>query len=95
MTAGGGRYLASVVLDVDLSESPAYIGGSSLQPLAGRLLAGRTLACPPDIDKLKCLIARIAPAHVQVIYQIVYPEVELGTADTTITAPDGSVFRIQ
>ncbi len=60
-----------VSLMVTLETSPAYTGGAQTPPLAGRMLAGRVLACPPDINPLQCLIERIVPAHVVVDYSTV------------------------
>jgi uncharacterized protein YmfQ (DUF2313 family) len=48
---------------IDLAASPSYVVPSGVEPLAGLLLPGDSLDCPPDIDPLLCLIRRIAPAH--------------------------------
>lgn len=46
-----------------LTASSAYVAADDTEPLAGLLLPGEDLACPPDVSPLECLIRRIAPAH--------------------------------
>jgi hypothetical protein len=67
--AAPGPNQVSIV--VNLEESPAYTGRAQTPPLAGRILAGMVLACPPDLNPLQCLIERIAPAHVIVSYSTI------------------------
>jgi hypothetical protein len=55
-------------ITVDLPASPSYGGGFQTPPLAGRLLAGMPNACPPDYTTVRCLMDRIAHAHVTVNY---------------------------
>lgn len=66
--ASGGGPVNNIRIVVHLHDSPAYTGGFQTPPLAGRLLAGMPNACPPDITPLRCLMDRIAPAHVVVNY---------------------------
>jgi hypothetical protein len=66
-TARGAR----LTLVVHLAESPAFEARvRHAPPLAGRLRAGNAITCPEpeDISALKCLINRIAPAHVEIDY---------------------------
>jgi uncharacterized protein YmfQ (DUF2313 family) len=48
---------------VDLAASPSYVASAGTAPLAGLMLSGDSLDCPPDIGSLTCLVRRIAPAH--------------------------------
>lgn len=52
---------------VDLSLSPAYVAVAGRPPLYGVHLYGDALNCPPDIEPLRCLLRRIAPAHADLI----------------------------
>jgi hypothetical protein len=67
--AGGQGGAATIHVTVHLNQSPAYLGRIETQPLAGAFQAGKLLTCPPDIGALVCLLDRVAPAHVTVIYQ--------------------------
>jgi len=68
-TAGGGEVSLGLTITVSLENSPAFAGGAeAIQPLAGLLLAGMTLNCPPSIGALQCLLERILPAHVPATY---------------------------
>lgn len=65
----GAQAVIGLTVTAHLSASPAYAGGvESVQPLAGLMLAGMTLNCPPNTGALQCLLARIMPAHVPVAY---------------------------
>lgn len=66
--AGQGLAAAQMFISVSLSNSPAYAGGQHTQPLAGIMLAGMQLNCPPDLTGLQCLLARIVGGHKQIIY---------------------------
>lgn len=66
--AGGQGGAATIHVVVDLANSPAYLGRIETQPLAGVFQSGKLLSCPPDISSLTCLLDRITPAHVTVIY---------------------------
>lgn len=57
-----------LVIKVYTGDSPAFIGRTHTPPHAGRMRAGQRIACAPDISGLQCLIERIAPAHVEIIY---------------------------
>ncbi len=67
-TAGQGLAAAQMYISVSLSGSPAYSGGALTPSLAGRMLAGQQLVCPPDLTGLQCLLARIVGAHKQILY---------------------------
>ncbi len=51
------------IVTIDLTASIAFTVKAGVEPLFGLMLAGDTFDCPPDIEPLKCLIRRIAPAH--------------------------------
>lgn len=65
------RALCRMRITVLLGDSPAFTGRLHRRPLAGRLRAGQRLHCPPDLTPLRCLIERVAQAHVIVEYQTV------------------------
>lgn len=65
---GGEGGAATIRVTVHLNESVAYLGRLESQPLAGAFQAGKLLTCPPDIGALICLLDRVVPAHVTVIY---------------------------
>lgn len=89
----GGRTGGSIVIEVDLSESPAYEGGYSTQPYAGALQAGLPLACPPDISPLACILERVVHAHIRVDYVTVAPPTYIMANDTThLGTEDGRYF---
>ncbi len=53
---------------VDLAASPTFSGVRARPALAGLMMAGAALTCPPDIGGLVCLVRRIAPAHADLIF---------------------------
>lgn len=55
-------------ITVSLSNSPAYVASDAQKPLMGRMLLGRSFDCGPDIEPLRCLIRRIAPAHADLVF---------------------------
>lgn len=59
----------TLYITVRLADSPAYTA-EYVQPLAGRMTAGCSLLCEPNIEHVECLIERIKPAHVQAVYEI-------------------------
>jgi hypothetical protein len=64
----GSQSAAKIQIIVDLNSSTSYTGGPRLLPLAGRLKAGRPLACGPDISPLECIMARVVHAEIQIAY---------------------------
>jgi uncharacterized protein YmfQ (DUF2313 family) len=65
--AGDGILNGTLVITVDLSDSPAATV-AAIGPVAGCLEAGAPVLCDADVTGLACLIARIVPAHVLVTY---------------------------
>jgi uncharacterized protein YmfQ (DUF2313 family) len=53
---------------VDTGNSPSYTGNTQTPPLMGLMQMGMPIACAPDIEPLRCLMDRIAPAHVEIQY---------------------------
>lgn len=53
---------------VSLSRSPSYVADDSRRPLMGRMRMGWSFSCGPDIEPLRCLIRRIAPAHADLLF---------------------------
>ena len=68
---GAGDVAATLRIRVTLAASLAYAGPTQRPFQAGLGQAGQSLACGPDIGPLKCLLSRILPAHVAVIYEVV------------------------
>lgn len=58
-------------ITVSLSASPAYVAGDARKPLMGRMRLGFSFDCGPDIEPLRCLIRRIAPAHADLVFATV------------------------
>lgn len=67
--AGPGFHYATLLITVDLQNSPAFTGADETPPLAGVFLAGLSAACPPDISPLMCVIERIVHAEILIEYQ--------------------------
>lgn len=65
----GRRAKATLQINVDLGSSPAYSAGPRRPPKAGRLKAGLSLSCGPDISALECLLARVVHAEILIIYE--------------------------
>ena len=53
---------------IDTLASPAWAGWTEGVPYAGNMMGGDSLACPPDISSLECVLRRIAPAHVDLVF---------------------------
>jgi uncharacterized protein YmfQ (DUF2313 family) len=58
----------SWTITIRLGSSSAYSSPRYAAPRAGRMRAGQFLSCGPDIEPLRCLIRRIAPAHADLIF---------------------------
>jgi uncharacterized protein YmfQ (DUF2313 family) len=54
---------------VDPARSPAYQAPASTGPILGLMLMGDALDCVPDLEALRCLIRRIAPAHADLVFE--------------------------
>lgn len=65
-----GRRLLTTQLQilVHLGESSTYVAPPRQAAKAGRLKAGRGLACGPDIAVLKCLLERVVHAEIELLY---------------------------
>ncbi|QDM27008.1 hypothetical protein FNL56_13460 [Tardiphaga sp. vice304] len=61
---------ASLRIIVNLSESPAWRGGSRSRPQPGSFKPGRRLSCPPNIAVLECILARVVHAEIQIKYEV-------------------------
>jgi len=68
---GGQIGGSTIVIVVDLHESPAYVTPFETLPYAGNFEAGLSLACTPDITPLTCILDRVVHAHITVQYQTV------------------------
>lgn len=91
--AGTTRRQMQLLIEVDIAKSPAYIGAFEGLPVAGCAQAGGTLACFPDITALKCLIDRIAQAHVEIIYHVIPPPTYIMIDDDThLAGPAGALM---
>ncbi|MET3892770.1 uncharacterized protein YmfQ (DUF2313 family) [Bosea sp. OAE506] len=55
---------------INLAASPAY-APAAIQPLMGLTRLGLGFNCPPDVEGLRCLVRRIAPAHADLIFTTV------------------------
>jgi uncharacterized protein YmfQ (DUF2313 family) len=56
---------------IDSAASSAFLSPRFKVARAGRMRSGRGLACPPDIEPLKCLIRRISPAHADLVFSVI------------------------
>ncbi|TBW33347.1 hypothetical protein EYW49_20525 [Siculibacillus lacustris] len=72
-SAGNGVPMATIVIAISLSASPAYGGAMQVPFLAGNSAwgAGQPLGCGPDVGPLICLLSRVIPAHVATVYEVV------------------------
>lgn len=64
----GARQGVLWAVTVDLADSTSYTAVSERLPLYGIHLYGDPLNCLPDIEPLRCLIRRIAPAHADLTF---------------------------
>lgn len=58
-------------ITVDRGHSPAYQAPASTGPIMGLMLMGDVLDCLPDVEGLRCLIRRIAPAHIDLVFEAI------------------------
>jgi uncharacterized protein YmfQ (DUF2313 family) len=68
---GPGDPQASLRIAVDLAGSPAYGGKAQRVFQAGCSQAGNPLACGPDMGPLICILSRVLPAHLIIIYEAI------------------------
>lgn len=76
---GGDFDRSRLVFEVHVDDSPAYVA-----PEAGPISLDCTIldaafGCDPDIGPLACILERVVPAHVEVVYRIVYRPMVLST----------------
>lgn len=88
---GQGPVFSTLNIKVFLDQSPAYQAGPRTPSLAGRMLAGWSLSCLPDIGALECLLARAVHAHVLVVYEIVDEECLVADVDYDFAAVEVDV----
>ena len=67
----GSDPLGSLRLRINTAASTAYAGPLQKKFTAGCGLVGQSLGCSPDIGPVQCLLARILPAHLQIIWETV------------------------
>lgn len=77
---------------VDLSGSLAYQAVAGRPPLFGAMLFGDSWACGPDIEALRCLIRRIAPAQCDLVFETVSPPVIAGGPSLAFDDADNSQY---
>ncbi|MCB2106347.1 MAG: hypothetical protein KDE14_01545 [Rhodobacteraceae bacterium] len=70
MAKPGRLKAAQLIIAVDLQNSPAFVGTAHARPKAGRLKAGRRLACGPNLGPLECLLGRVVHAEIQITYEV-------------------------
>jgi uncharacterized protein YmfQ (DUF2313 family) len=76
--AGAGQLQITVLVPAPTTPAPAPTAIPIVPPLAGRMHAGGFLTCipsltspslsEPDITGLRCLLARVAPAHAKITF---------------------------
>lgn len=64
----GAQQGVAWTITVDLAASPAHAVRASRYPSFGSQQFGDGFDCPPDIEPLRCLIRRIAPAHADLTF---------------------------
>lgn len=64
----GGQQATLLQLIVYTAESPAFVGQMQTPPVFGRLQMGMPITCAQNFDSLRCLMDRVAPAHVEIQY---------------------------
>ncbi|KZE34093.1 hypothetical protein IMF23_04265 [Chelatococcus daeguensis] len=74
-TAAGAPPRNTIIIYVDIDNSPAFVGDLATPPLAGRAVGGGSLACDPDLSALQCVLDRVVHAHLEVQYVIIPPPV--------------------
>lgn len=90
---GGVIPTVRLIITVDLSESPAYQGAYEGRPFFGCMQFGMSLACDADIGPLQCLLDRIAPAHVEIVYNTIVPPIYImADSETHIEDETGALL---
>jgi len=79
---------------VDLAESPAFQGAWEGRPFFGSMQFGMTIACDPDITPLKCLLERIVPAHVELVYELIAPPIYIMADELTHIADETGALLV-
>lgn len=91
-SVGMGATAGTLLIEVELAESRAYVAPDFDLPRLGAFQVGQPLGCGPDIGPLKCLIERITHAHLVVAYRLLSPPVYLAASDSDLLATDGNAF---
>ena len=55
---------------IDRANSPAYQAPAATAPIMGLMLMSDVFDCDPDNEGLRCLIRRIAPAHADLVFEV-------------------------
>lgn len=77
----------TVIITIDVLNSPAFTEAPYRPGLAGNARAGCTVLCEPSPQQIECLIERIKPAHVDVIYRYDY-SYKLRARNLTVGSPE-------
>ncbi|GJE54588.1 hypothetical protein [Methylobacterium thuringiense] len=92
---GGEVYHSRLTFRVYLNDSPAYVASANGPLVMDCNVLNAVFGCDPDIGPLQCLLERIVPAHVELIYALTYPQEVLGTeAMIPVTTEDGTLIPV-
>lgn len=85
----GGEFARSrLVFTVYLNQSPAYTASATGPVVADCAILDAVFGCDPDISALACLLERIVPAHVELVYRLEYGTEVLGTETGAIVVTE-------
>lgn len=76
---GGDFARSRLIFTVYLNESRAYTASAAGPISMDCTVLDAVFGCDPDISALACLIERVVPAHVEVVYRLEYGTEVLGT----------------
>ncbi len=95
--AGGGEPLRSLLtFTVHLPSSPAYRASGADALVADCAVTDQAFGCAPDIGPLVCVLERIVPAHVEIVYVLDHGlKILAAGADAIVVTETGAPIPVE